>query len=201
MSRRSWTGDKRIDRYLADLPPFSHAICGKLREIIHQADAEITEDWKWGPNFAHKGMVCGLGAFKEWVTLTFFRGSQLTDRYGLFNDGLKNANNRSIRFIDVTQINAQKIRTYVKEAVKLNLSGIKAVAPTRRTSPTALPRPIAQRLAALRLDEIFKARPLYQKRDYIRWIEGAKQSQTQEKRIITMIRDLQVGTYMKMKYQ
>lgn len=62
-----------ITEYVDALPPFSHEICVKLRELIHAAIPDVIEDWKWGPNFYCHGMVCGFGAFKSHVTIAFFK--------------------------------------------------------------------------------------------------------------------------------
>jgi hypothetical protein len=50
---------EEVLQYIDGLPPFSKAICKKLRAIILKADKELVEDWKWGPNYYLSGMVCG----------------------------------------------------------------------------------------------------------------------------------------------
>lgn len=116
--------DKRIDAYISELPDWSKKICERLRKIIHRADPDIVEDWKWNaPCFVHSGIVCWFWAFKNWVTFTFYYGSLIDDRYKLFNYGFEHLHNRSIKLTDVGQIKEKEIIEYLKEAVENNLVG------------------------------------------------------------------------------
>src|SRR3954468_3489259 len=73
------TKDPRVDAYIAKLPDFSKEICTRLRAIVHEASPEIEEDIKWGHiAFMHKGIVCGLAAFKKHVVFHFWKASLLT---------------------------------------------------------------------------------------------------------------------------
>ena len=62
----------------------------EIRRLIHEADAEVVEEWKWmgSPVFSHDGIFVAANAHKEKVKLTFAHGAQLSDRNGLFNAGL-----------------------------------------------------------------------------------------------------------------
>src|SRR5688572_4907162 len=93
-------GSKKVAEYLESLPEWSAAICRKLQRIILKADPSIVEDWKWGPNYASNGMVCGYGAFQKHVKLTFFNGSAMTDSKGLFNHCVDNEFSRSIKYVN-----------------------------------------------------------------------------------------------------
>ena len=77
---------QEIDRYIAKAPEFARPICARIRALIHKADPDIVEDWKWGPNFNKHGMICGFGAFKEHVSLGFFKGELLKDPKKLLVD-------------------------------------------------------------------------------------------------------------------
>ena len=64
----------------------------KVRAIIHKADPEIVEGWKWAkatspgtPVFSHRGIVCTGETYKSAVKLTFASGAALKDPSGLFN--------------------------------------------------------------------------------------------------------------------
>jgi hypothetical protein len=114
---------KRIDAYIKDAAPFATKICTTLRNIIRTADPDIVEDWKWGPNYSKSGMVCGFGAFKQHVTLTFFRGDAMKDPHSLFNYGAANAHNRSIKFTSADQIDKRILTSYIREAITINAAG------------------------------------------------------------------------------
>src|SRR5213595_3885436 len=67
----------------------------KVREIIHAADPEIVEEWKWAkatspgtPVFSHGGIVCTAETYKNVVKMTFAKGAALQDAAGLFNSSL-----------------------------------------------------------------------------------------------------------------
>ena len=71
--------DARVDAYIARLPEFSKEICSRVRAIVHEASAEIEEDIKWGhPAFMHKGIVCGMAAFKAHVVIHFWKHALLS---------------------------------------------------------------------------------------------------------------------------
>lgn len=50
--------------------------------------------------------------------------------------------------------------------------------------------------------EAYRARPPYQRNDYLWWINSAKREETKRKRLRQMLAELTQGdTYMKMPYQ
>jgi hypothetical protein len=74
-----------------------------LRELIHEADPDLTEEWKWNTAvWTHNGNVCAVGAFKDHIKLNFFKGASLPDPYGLFNSGLDAKASRSIDLMRAT---------------------------------------------------------------------------------------------------
>ena len=73
--------------------------------------------------------------------------------------------------------------------------------PLRR--PThEMPDFVRRALAAHGLEEAYRARPPYQRNDYIGWIASAKREETREKRLAQMLDELRCGDrYMKMAYR
>lgn len=64
-----------------------------------------------------------------------------------------------------------------------------------------MPDDIATRLADAGLDDLYRARPPYQRNDYLAWIARAKRAETREKRITQMLDELSLGNlYMKMHW-
>ena len=97
---------KLIDKQVADLTDWRGKMLAKLRKIIHDADPELTEDWKWGTAvWSYKGLVLAVGAFKETVKMNFFQGASLPDPNKLFNAGLEAKKTRAIDFHDGDKIN------------------------------------------------------------------------------------------------
>lgn len=123
-SRHHPDAKRMIDAYIAKSAPFAQPICRKLRTIILQAEPQMIEDWKWGPNYYYKGMVCGFGAFKQHVTLIFFRGDAMKDGKNLFVTGESNKHNRNVKFSDVSEIDEKALARYIDEAVRINVKGI-----------------------------------------------------------------------------
>jgi len=96
----------------------------QLRKLIHEADPEITEEWKWDSAvWTHKGMVCSAGLFKDHVKLNFFKGASLDDPKGLFNAGLEAKATRAIDFGEGASIDEAGVKELIRAALAYNLSG------------------------------------------------------------------------------
>src|SRR6195952_2793112 len=84
----------------------------KLREIIHKADPEIVEEWKWigTPVFSHGGIVCTGETYKNVVKMTFAKGAALKDPSGLFNSSLEGSTRRAIDFHQGEEIDGAALK-------------------------------------------------------------------------------------------
>jgi len=178
---------KFIDDYINSSPEFARPICYKLREIILKAEPGITEDWKWGPNYYKEGMVCGYGAFKQHVTLVFFKGSLMKDHEGILQEGGSNLRTRSVKFRKADDIKPKVLTSYIKEAVKLNESGTEV-----KDRQLDVPADMKILLNMNKdVKNIFEKLAYTHKKEYILWIEGAKKQETRERRLqkaIVMLR-------------
>jgi hypothetical protein len=95
----------------------------RLREVILQADSDITEEWKWSTAvWTHNGLVCSAGAFKDHLKLNFFKGASLKDPKSLFNAGLDAKATRAIDFSEGAKIDAPALKSLIRAAVAHNLS-------------------------------------------------------------------------------
>jgi hypothetical protein len=94
----------------------------KLRKIIHEADPEIIEEWKWkgAPVFSDHGIVCVANAFKEKVKLTFYEGASLPDPDELFNAGLDGNKWRTIDLYEGDKVSEGSLKTLIQAAVDFN---------------------------------------------------------------------------------
>jgi hypothetical protein len=93
----------------------------KLRGLIHEADPEIVEEWKWStPIFTHKKMVCAISAFKEHVKINFFKGALLKDQHKIINAGFDSKQHRAIDFHQGDKIKEAELKDLIREAVALN---------------------------------------------------------------------------------
>jgi uncharacterized protein YdeI (YjbR/CyaY-like superfamily) len=170
-----------IDAGIKEADPFAQAICNKLRSIIFKAEPEMIEDWKWGPNYYKDGMVCGFWYFKTHVTLTFFQGALLKDKKKvlLMNEG--NLHNRHIKFKDVKDIDEKLLIDYITEAVINNEKGLKITEAKDKT--VFIPDDFKKLLTKNKLLANFEEMSYSKRKDYVQWIEGAKQTETRTRRI------------------
>ena len=112
-----------ITRKIASLGDWRGEMLAQLRDVIHRADPDIREEWKWGTAaWAHDGMVCSAGAFKDHVKLNFFRGAALDDPKGLFNAGLDAKSTRAIDFGEADAVDEPAVSDLIRAAVALNAS-------------------------------------------------------------------------------
>ena len=119
-----------IDNKIKELGDWRGKTFAKVREIIHQADPEIVEEWKWvkatnpgTPVFSHGGIVCTGETYKSAVKLTFAKGAALPDPAGLFNASLEGNVRRAIDIHEGDKINAAALKELIRAAVALNLKG------------------------------------------------------------------------------
>ena len=110
-----------IDAFIAALDGWQRETVTRLRWLIHEADPEITEEWKWGvPVYADHGNVCATGVFKNGVKLNFFKGASLPDPIGLFNSGLEAKTSRAIDLAEGEFPDESAIKALVREAASAN---------------------------------------------------------------------------------
>jgi uncharacterized protein YdeI (YjbR/CyaY-like superfamily) len=65
-----------------------------------------------------------------------------------------------------------------------------------------MPDAVRDALEERGLMEAYRARPAYQQNDYIGWITGARQPETQNRRLQQMLDELQHGgVYMRMEWR
>src|SRR5260370_27885233 len=114
----------------------------KVREIIHQADPEIVEEWKWmgTPVWSHGGIVCTGETYKKVVKMTFAKGAALKDPSGLFNSSLDGNVRRAIDIHEDEKIDEAALKDLIGAAVGLNLT------PKPNNNPN--PRPATTKRAA-----------------------------------------------------
>jgi hypothetical protein len=128
-----------IDAKINELGDWRGKTLAKVRAIIHKADPEIVEEWKWRgtPVFSHGGIVCTGETYKSVVKMTFAKGAALEDPAGLFNSSLDGNVRRAIDIHEGEKIDDAALKDLIRAAVALNLdlkamSKIKAKTKPRR---------------------------------------------------------------------
>jgi hypothetical protein len=112
---------EQIDTYIQGLEGWQGERMAHLRKLIHAAEPEITEEWKWDtPVFSHKGMICALGVFKDHLKVNFFKGASLPDPNHLFNAGLDAKKTRAIDLYAGDPLNETALKDLIRSAVEQN---------------------------------------------------------------------------------
>src|SRR5690348_12931134 len=119
-----------MDAKIKELGDWRGKTLAKARTIIHAADPEIVEEWKWAkatspgvPVFSHGGIVCTGETYKTAVKLTFAKGASLKDPAKLFNSSLEGNVRRAIDIHEGEQLNEKALKDLIRAAVALNLEG------------------------------------------------------------------------------
>jgi hypothetical protein len=112
-----------IDTKINELGDWRGKMLAKVRAIIHKADPEIVEEWKWmgTPVFSHGGIVCTGETYKNVVKMTFARGAALKDPSGLFNSSLEGNVRRAIDIHEGDKVDEAALKNLIRAAVALNL--------------------------------------------------------------------------------
>ena len=128
----------QIDKRIKDLGDWRGRMLARVREVIHQADPDVVEEWKWAkatnpgtPVWSHDGIICTGESYKNAVKLTFAKGASLKDPARLFNAGLEGHVRRAIDIHEGEEVDAAAFKTLVRQAVVLNSSGKK---PSKKTA-------------------------------------------------------------------
>ena len=117
-----------IDQKIKDLADWRGKTLAKVRTLIHAADPEIVEEWKWAkatnpgaPVFSHAGIVCTGETYKDHVKLTFAKGAALKDPSRLFNSSLDGNVRRAVDLHEGDKINEPAFKNLIRAAVALNV--------------------------------------------------------------------------------
>jgi len=130
-----------IDQRIESLGDWRGKTLAKVRRIIHDADPEIVEEWKWRgtPVWSHAGIVCTGETYKTVVKMTFAKGAALADPSGLFNSSLDGNVRRAIDIHEGEEIDTAALKALIRAAIALNVEGRKKPA-GRKGGQRAEPR-------------------------------------------------------------
>jgi hypothetical protein len=111
-----------IDARIRELGDWRGDALARVRALIHQADPEVVEEWKWRgvPVWEHAGIICTGETYKAIVKLTFAHGASLDDPGGLFNSSLEGNTRRAIDIREGEAINEKALKALIVAAVARN---------------------------------------------------------------------------------
>ena len=130
-----------ITKRIQELGDWRGETLAHVRQLIHDADPDIQEEWKWEkpkspgtPVWSHDGGVCTGESYKQVVKLTFFRGASIKDPKKLFNSSLEGNTRRAIDLREGEKINEAAFKQLIRAAVAAN-SAARAQRAPRRSKP------------------------------------------------------------------
>ncbi|HEV2644741.1 MAG TPA: DUF1801 domain-containing protein [Acidobacteriaceae bacterium] len=116
------SASRLIDQRIAELGDWRGEMLKQVRQLIHEANPNITEEWKWRgtPVWSHDGILCTGETYKQVVKLTFARGAAIKDPKGLFNSSLEGNVRRAIDLREGEKINQTAFRQLIGAAIAAN---------------------------------------------------------------------------------
>lgn len=174
----------KVDEYLSKVQKWQEELT-KLRAIV--LDCHLTEELKWRqPCYTFQNSnVLLIAGFKEYCTISFFKGVLLHDGEGVLHQPGENSQFvRMMKFTSVDEIIAMEptIKAYIYEAIEVEKAGLKVEVKTNDT--LVLPEELQ-----IKLDEdpalktAFHALTPGRQRGYVIFISAAKQSKSREARV------------------
>lgn len=133
-----------IDEKIRGLADWRGETLARLRQIIHEADPEVQEEWKWvkpsnpgTPVWSHDGGICTGESYKQVVKLTFYRGASIEDPRKLFNSSLEGGTRRAIDFREGEKIDEEAFKQLIRAAVAANSAALAQKASKKKAAAKA----------------------------------------------------------------
>lgn len=195
--------DSTIINYLEQKEGNSKEILIFLHEIIKANFPQIECSIKWGmPHYDYKGLMCGIGLFKNHVNLYFHKGNEMNDPYGYFNGQEKNKANRSIKYTSIEAIDTKIVVEYIQNAIQINDKEINLTIKSAKEKTLDIPEILKDALEKNQKAKFhFENFPYYKKKEFVDWITNAKREETKQNRLNQSIELLQKGIGKEDKYR
>lgn len=110
-----------------------------VRDLIHVADPDVQEEWKWvkpsnpgTPVWSHDGGICTGETYAKAVKLTFFRGASLDDPDRLFTSSLAGNTRRAIDLHEGETFDEDAFVRLIRAAVAANAAAVAQRAAKKR---------------------------------------------------------------------
>jgi len=199
--------DKRIDDYIGKSAEFAKPILIHLRQLVHQANPDVTETIKWGfASFDYKGPLCSMASFKQHCVFGFWKAKLLHDPDGYLKE---RANQGGEAMGNLGRISSlgdlppdQILIDFIKQASRLNETGAKLPASPKKEKgelviPDYFSESLKMNVAAM---DTFNKFSITNKREYIDWLNEAKTEETRARRLETALEWIAEGKVRNWKY-
>ena len=118
-----------IEQRIRELGDWRGSVLKRIRELIHEADPDVVEEFKWKkasspgtPVWSHHGGICTGETYQQAVKLTFFNGASLKDPARLFNSSLEGNVRRAIDIRKDEAIKESAFKDLIRAAVAFNVA-------------------------------------------------------------------------------
>ena len=196
---------EQINQYIAAQPKWQRKLLVRLRQLVHATDPEIEEVWRWsGPHFDRNGIMVGIFAHKTCVSVWFHKGALVKDPKQLFEAVAKDEDKgmRVYKLKEGDAIDEKGFQGLMKEAVKLNLDGVKLPDAKGPRKKLEVPPELE---AVLQKDEMawdqWTRFNYTHKKEYVEWITDAKKEETRKRRIAQAFQMIREGEGKEDKYR
>ena len=131
----SASASAQIDQRISGLGDWRGETLARMRALIHEADANVVETWKWmgTPVWESNGIICTGESYKDKVKLTFAKGASLADPASLFNASLDGNARRAIDIHEGETVDSDAFKALIRAATDLNRSTASAKAKPKRS--------------------------------------------------------------------
>lgn len=176
--------NSKVDEFISNAKKWQPEI-QLLRLLL--LDCGLTEEFKWRtPCYSFQGNnVVLIGSFKEFCTLSFFKGTLLQDSNGLLSKPGENSQAiRFFKFTNLQEIIEQQsiIKAYIYEAIEIEKAGLKVIFKSNTDLELVEELQIALDKNS-DLKTAFQALTPGRQRAYNLYFSTPKQSKTRENRI------------------
>ena len=196
--------DPRVDAYIAKSPDFAKPILTYLREVIHEGCPAVVETIKWStPTFDHHGIIAGIASFKQYCTLGFWKAPLLMLDGKPVSRKMESGTGQFGKLTSIKDLPARsKLVKLVKDAAKLNESGVNLPRPPRKAAaPVEVPPALIKALQKnAKARAVFEAFAPSHKREYVQWIVEAKTDETRQRRLDQAVEWIAAGKQRNWKY-
>ncbi len=179
---------KKVDAYIEKFPEKGDLLI-KLRNILHKSSMQETV--KWGiPTYTYQAKnLIGIGAFKNHVSIWFFQGALLKDKYGILSNAQEGKTKamRQIQFKTIEEIDISKLDEYINETIENQKNGL-FIKPEKNKKPIVIPNKLKQEFKINNsLKTCFNDLTLSKQREFTEYIKTAKRDTTKENRLKKII--------------
>jgi len=117
--------DPRVDAYLEALPAWQQEVLSQVRDLVHDADADVEETIKRSvqPYFVLEGNICAFLAAKDHVNVFLYDGAIVPDPEGIITAGHDNKTGRMISFRKDDKINKPALLAMFRQIIAINRAG------------------------------------------------------------------------------